>query len=80
MKITFERTVSTDEYESDERHAVLVNGKECMSQAEWICPEDVRFCRNLMSPFDVETLLKDVIKAVQAGEEIEFEDVTVEED
>lgn len=77
MKITF----LTEKHDGDcddgnERHVVLVNGIERMSQADWICPEDVRFYRDLSSPHDCEDVLKDVIEAVQHGEEIEFEYIT----
>lgn len=80
MKITFlTETSGGDSDDGNERHVVLVDGKERMSQADWICPEDVRFYRDLSSPHDCEDVLKDVIAAVKRGEEVEFEYVTKED-
>lgn len=61
-----------------ERHTVLVDDVEFMSQFDWICPEDVKFFRDLSSPHDCKDVIKAVIAAVKRGEEIKFKNVIVE--
>jgi hypothetical protein len=70
MKIEFK--TRTRSYEDEECHIVLVNGKTRLLQWEGIEPEDVRFYRDLESPHGCENIIKEVIEAVKAGEEIEI--------
>jgi len=79
MNIVFRTEIEDDEYDPRERHVVLVDGKEVMSQADWICPEDVKFYRDLSSPHDCEDLISQVINAVKEGEKITIEHETVED-
>lgn len=79
MKIVFRTEIENDDYEPRERHAVLVDGNEVMSQADWICPEDVKFYRDLSSPHDCEDLIVKVINAVKECEEIIIEHEEVED-
>lgn len=79
MKIVFRTEIKGDDYEPRERHTVLVDGKKVMSQADWICPEDVNFYRDLSSPHDCEDLIVKVINAVKEGEKITIEHETVED-
>lgn len=63
-----------------ETHIVSVDGNTVVRQSDNIEPEDVRFYRDLESPFFVEKLIKDVIQAVKRGEEvaIKYEVITEE--
>lgn len=76
MQLVF-KYFSGDECDSVE--AVYVNGAHFISQMELTdCPEDAVFGRRLMSPYDMESVIKAAYAAGVAGDElsIEYEEVT----
>lgn len=72
MKIKFLTEKEKRDGEDQECHSIVVDNKTIMRQAEWICPEDVQFNRDLCSPHDCKELIEMVIEAVKKGEEVEI--------
>ncbi len=68
--VTFKR--GRFDYDEEECHQILVDGKVRMSQWEGIEPEDTRFYRDLTSPHECESIIQEVIEAVKRGEEVEI--------
>jgi hypothetical protein len=71
MEIIFKTTVRGEE--EFETQSIIVDNKTIMKVWEGMEPEDVRFCRDLPSPFDCKELIEMVIEAVKRGEKITFE-------
>lgn len=68
-------------WDDSERHEVIVDGVEWLSQSSDIESEDVEFYRDLSSPHDCEPLLELVIKRTKEGEEVNFlHEEVIEED
>jgi hypothetical protein len=80
MKITFKIVKGNSDYKPRDSHIVLADGVKFMSAHEGMEPEDVTFYRDLQSPFECKKLIQAIIEKVKNGEEITFEDITVEEE
>ena len=81
MNIVFRKTrYTSDPCEPKESHAIVVDGKVMMGQCDWICPEDVRFYRDLTSPLEAEDIIKLAYIAGKQGEEVVFSHEEIETD
>ena len=80
MTITIEcvTEVDTSGWEQSETHTVKINGKVVVTQSDNFEPEDVRFYRDLTSPFEVVRAFKEAIIASEGNLDFKFISTTVE--
>ena len=72
MKIEFITEKYVGSWSESEIHTVKCDGRLIARQSDGMEPEDTEFYRDLCSPHYCDTLIKKVILATKAGEEVEF--------